>query len=119
MSDTWLPQKIFLTPAGVTVEDNTPVEPQVFTLRQNAPNPFNAATTISFELYRPGEVSLRIYDMLGREVARLTEGYHTAGVYAVMWDGCDESGAPVSSGVYFYRLAAQGKIEAGRMTVVR
>jgi hypothetical protein len=119
MSVTWWPQKIFLTDSGLSVEDNGPEVRQVFTLSPNAPNPFNAATSIRFELYRAGDVSLVVYDSLGRVVARLVEGHLNAGQHAVTWDGTDDAGAPVSSGVYVYRLASRGMIDTGRMTMVR
>ena len=101
------------------MEDTLPEVRQVFTLSPNAPNPFNAATSIRFELYCAGNVSLVIYDSLGRVVARLVEGHLNAGLHAVTWDGKDDAGVPVSSGVYVYRLASQGKFAVGRMTVVR
>ena len=103
----------------MSVEDTLPEVRQVFTLSPNAPNPFNAATSIRFELYRAGDVSLVVYDSLGRVVARLVGGHLNAGLHAVTWDGADDAGIPVSSGVYVYRLASRGMIDAGRMTMVR
>jgi hypothetical protein len=103
----------------LSVEDNSPEVQQVFTLSPNAPNPFNAATSIRFELYRAGDVSLVVYDSLGRVVARLVEGHLNAGLHAVTWDGADNAGVLVSSGVYVYRLASRGMAGSGRMTVVR
>jgi len=67
----------------VNVEDSSTAEPDVFTLHQNVPNPFNAATAIRYELFQSGDVSLVVCDSLGREVAPLAEGYRTAGVHTV------------------------------------
>ena len=103
----------------MSVEDTLPEVRQVFTLSPNAPNPFNAATSIRFELYRAGDVSLVVYDALGRVVKRLVGGHLSAGLHAVTWDGTDNAGVPVSSGVYVYRLASRGMAGSGRMTMVR
>jgi flagellar hook assembly protein FlgD len=64
-------------------------------------------------------VSLVVYDSLGRVVKRLVEGHLNAGLHAVTWDGADDTGVPVSSGVYVYRLASRGIADTGRMTMVR
>jgi hypothetical protein len=108
----------FTNPSAVT-EDHAAEQPQVFTLLQNAPNPFNPSTVISFSLTRPAEVRLAVYDALGREVAVLAEGAFSAGSHEVRWDGHDRTGAPVSSGVYLYRLDAGGKSETRKMLLVR
>lgn len=80
--------------------------PERFTLRQNYPNPFNPATTISYDLPSRAFVDLRVYDILGKEVAKLWSGVQDAGSHSVPFDA---SGYP--SGVYFYRLSA-GEFEA-------
>jgi flagellar hook assembly protein FlgD len=100
-------------------EDHTAEVLRVFTLSQNAPNPFNPATVISFVLARPEVVRLAVYDALGREVAVLAEGNFSAGSHEVRWDGRDRTGAPVSSGVYLYRFDAGGKTDARKMLLVR
>jgi len=103
----------------LSVEDTLPEVRQVFTLSPNAPNPFNAATSIRFEFFHDGDVSLVVYDSLGRVVKRLVGGHLSAGLHAVTWDGTDDAGVPVSSGVYVYRLASRGIVDTGRMTMVR
>ena len=108
-----------MTYTGVFVEDSAPVEHQVFTLSQNTPNPFNQATTLSYELYSSGEMSLTVYDMLGRKVSELERAFKVAGVHNAVWNGCDEAGAPLSSGMYFYRAQSQGMVTTGRMTLLR
>ena len=105
----------------------TPVEepldhrtiPQVFALQQNAPNPFNTSTIIGYALPRSVDVGLKVYDLRGQEVITLVEGYQEAGQYQVCWDGRDQQGRPVASGIYVYRLQT-GEFEAvKRMTLVR
>ena len=78
--------------------------PLAFTLHPNHPNPFNPATTIQYDLPRQTQVRLSIYDILGREVALLVQGDQAAGYHQVIWNGRNEQGQPVSSGVYLYRL---------------
>ena len=80
------------------------VSPVGFGLEQNYPNPFNPSTQISYALHEAGRVSLMIYDVLGREIANLADGYQQAGRYSVAWNSTQNSGVPVSSGVYFARL---------------
>ena len=87
----------------------TPV-PQSFQLEQNYPNPFNPTTTINYQLSTAGTVSLRIYDINGRLVRQLAvNSLQSAGQHRVRWDGRNDSGHLVASGVYFYRLRAHGE----------
>jgi hypothetical protein len=86
-------------------------------LYQNYPNPFNAGTTLSFSLPAAAEVELAIYDVSGRRVALVERGRRGAGVFDRPWDGTDDGGKPLSSGVYFLRLRA-GTEEAVRKIVV-
>ena len=81
--------------------------PVVFALDQNYPNPFNPTTTIRYGLPMQAAVSLKIYDVLGREVMTLLEETQGAGVQSVVWNGWNSLGAQVSSGMYFYRLEAR------------
>ncbi len=84
------------------------------------PNPFNPSTRIEFFLNAQAEVSLAIYDVRGRRV-RLLENPHVrpAGVHIIPWDGRDESGRPVASGVYFYRVDAGFDVRTARLVLVR
>ncbi|MFC1509027.1 T9SS type A sorting domain-containing protein [Candidatus Omnitrophota bacterium] len=88
-------------------------------MNQNSPNPFNAGTVIKYELRRAGTLSLRIFDMLGREISVLEQGERSRGNHTAFWNGRNSSGMPVSSGVYFYRLEAGRQAETRRMTLVR
>ncbi len=80
--------------------------PETFDLAQNFPNPFNPATTIPYDVPSDGQVTLSIYNVLGQEVRTLVNGYCAAGRNRVEWDGTDNSGQQVSTGVYLYRLVA-------------
>ena len=83
-----------------------PEEPAAFALRleQNLPNPFNPQTSIRFSLPAAGPASLRIYDAVGRRVATLLDGPQTAGSQEVVWEGRDDAGNTLPTGMYFYRL---------------
>ncbi|HPU85958.1 MAG TPA: FlgD immunoglobulin-like domain containing protein [Candidatus Latescibacteria bacterium] len=98
---------------------NAPVTPPRFALHANAPNPFNPATTIRFDLPADGFVTLAVYDISGRLVRTLAEGNTGAGVHGVVWDGRDGNGRDVASGVYLVRLAAPQGVLTGRMTLLR
>jgi hypothetical protein len=81
-----------------------PGVPPRFALSQNYPNPFNPSTTIGYQTPEAGDVRLIVYDLLGREVARLVDGPQPAGFYPVTFNA-----SHLSSGVYFYRLTAAGR----------
>jgi len=100
-------------------EDAAAETPQVFTLSQNAPNPFNPSTVIGFDLASDMPVHLAVYSASGQKVRELVSGQKSAGWHSVVWDGRDNAGTPVSSGVYLYRLEAGGKSEAKRMLLLR
>lgn len=85
----------------------TPKTPTEFVLRQNFPNPFNPATTIKYDLAESGKVQLHIYSVTGQVVRTLVNGPQAAGRYQILWDGNDDRGISVSSGMYFYRLTAE------------
>jgi len=95
----------------------TPVR---FNLSQNAPNPFNPSTTISFELPKTSDISLTVYDIMGREVINLIDKTCQAGYLNVVWDGKDKIGQQVSSGIYLYALrSSAGYCETKKMVLIR
>ena len=96
-----------VNPAGSTV-------PQVYSLSQNYPNPFNPTTKINFALPKQGLVTLKIYDILGREVRTLVNEIKTAGNYTV-----DFNASEFASGVYFYRLQSEGFTDIKKMMLVK
>jgi hypothetical protein len=93
--------------------------PRTLQLGNAQPNPFDAATRIEFSLPSRGEVELSIYNVQGQKVGTLVRGMREAGQYDATWDGRDETGARVSTGVYFYRLIADGKVLTKKMTVLK
>lgn len=87
-----------------TLVIDTPAVPASFALAQNAPNPFNSQTRIDFDLNRAEVVDLRVFNLLGQTVRTLVAGSLSAGPHSVGWDGRDQSGADLATGVYVYRL---------------
>jgi hypothetical protein len=96
-----------------SVEDHNNSLPQRFELGQNYPNPFNPATTIAYALKENQFVSLKIYNTQGEEIATLVSAFQPAGYKTIIWDGLNQTGANVSSGMYIYRISA-GKFTASR-----
>ena len=97
----------------VSVDDN-PSVPSRYSLGQNYPNPFNPTTNIRFTLPQRTRVSLKVFDIMGREVAALTSGVFEAGMYLRQWKA-DQS----SSGVYFYRLQTADFVQTRQMVLLR
>jgi len=98
----------------------TPGLPTAFTLAQNSPNPFNPMTEISFAVpQNGGQVSLEIFDVRGQKVRTLVQSHLEAGNHTRTWNGRDDRGGQVASGVYFYRLAGDGFVQTRKMTVVQ
>ncbi len=83
--------------------------PEVFSISHNFPNPFNPETEISFALPEPSTVRLTVLDVLGREVAVLEDRLLPAGHRTARWNGRNNKGEPVGSGMYFYRITAIGE----------
>jgi len=103
----------------VEVLRQTIVAPKAFALGQNRPNPFNPTTVIEYVLPESAPVKLEVYNLLGQVVRTLVDEEQMAGRYSVVWDGRDDLGREVASGIYFYRLSA-GKFHAvRRMALVR
>ncbi len=94
--------------------------PAGFSLTANFPNPFNAATRIRYSVGTEGPVSLEVFDVTGRRVRRLMDRQWSApGAYDLRWDGRNEEGVEVASGVYIYRLFARDQTVSRRMMLVR
>jgi hypothetical protein len=104
VNDDYLTIKYVQTPAGVKDETGNRERPSQVTLSQNYPNPFNQTTKVEFTLAKSGFVSLNIYDILGRRVRTLASEHLSSGYKSVLWDGKDDSGSDVASGVYFCQL---------------
>lgn len=95
------------------------LKPAVFDLEQNKPNPFNPSTTIAFQLPEAGKVTLSIYNILGQEVQRLVNDFRDAGRHTVVWNGKDELGRQVASGLYVYRLESTAGVQTRRMMLLK
>ncbi|MGA3245351.1 MAG: S8 family serine peptidase [Bacteroidota bacterium] len=100
------------------------VEPQVsvpnkFKLGQNYPNPFNPTTTIRYSVPVQTRVRLRVFDLIGREVASLVDEEEVSGNYVVTWHGTDNNGKPLASGVYFYKLEGSGQQITKKMVLLK
>ncbi len=80
--------------------------PKAFALHQNTPNPFNPVTEIAFDLPEETNASLEVYNMIGQKVRTLTDGTLSAGAHKLVWNGTDDNGKELPSGVYFYKLSA-------------
>jgi hypothetical protein len=94
--------------------------PTRYALHQNVPNPFNPSTVIRYDVPAGGgDVTLVIYDVAGRLVRTLIDGYQVTGRREVTWDGRDRSGSAVSSGVYFYRLVAGDYVQTRKMILLK
>ncbi|MEW6510382.1 MAG: T9SS type A sorting domain-containing protein [Bacteroidota bacterium] len=90
------------------------VPPPAFVLSQNYPNPFNPFTTIRYQLPLPGYVRLKVFDILGREVATLVDGMKTPGEHSITWDA-----SSAASGSYVYRLQSGAFVESKRLVVLK
>ncbi len=86
--------------------DEKPSLPQAYALEQNQPNPFNSATQIAYALPEDATVKIEITNILGNKVRTLVDGHESAGYRRVLWNGLDDSGKEVPSGVYFYTIRA-------------
>ncbi|MEA2030065.1 MAG: FlgD immunoglobulin-like domain containing protein [candidate division Zixibacteria bacterium] len=103
----------------LTIESDSSSSSGRFTLAQNHPNPFNPSTTIKFQLPSKSFVELSIYDVLGRKVKNIVHETVPAGAHSVIWDGCNESGEYVGSGIYFYRLSSGDFVESKKMLLLK
>jgi len=97
------------------VEKGKPTLPQTIVLEQNYPNPFSTSTEIPYKLSKPQDISVKIFDILGREVRTFKKGLQGTGTYGITWDGKDNFGRKVTAGVYFYQLKTQDGIQVKKM----
>lgn len=103
------------------IRESASATPISFELLQNYPNPFNAATTIRYRLSEmsPTQTSIKIVNILGQEIKTLVAEKQSAGDYRVTWDGLDNSGKPVSSGVYLYSIRSGSFSAAKKLVVIK
>jgi hypothetical protein len=93
--------------------------PRALEVSQNSPNPFNPNTTISYSLPQEMDVKLEIYNILGQRVRVLVDEHQEAGYKTIIWDGKDDDGREVSSGIYFYRIKASDFVRARKMVLLK
>jgi hypothetical protein len=118
---------VFSSQFTTGVKENVGEIPRAFMLAQNHPNPFNPSTVIKYELPQAVDVQLAIWDLTGRRVRKLVQQQQPAGRYAITWDGRNEQGEALASGVYLYQLRAgdpsagsgRGFVQTRRMALVR
>ena len=99
-------------------EDLSPTPAFADVLHQNAPNPFNPETTIRYAIASAGKATIRIYNVSGSLVRTLVEGHHAAGPYSARWDGRDDHGRRLASGVYFYKLETPSGITDSKKLIM-
>ena len=109
-------QSVSMNEGNITVPVAMPVE---FAMQQNAPNPFNPTTSITFSITEPGFVQLNIYSVTGQVVRTLVSRQMVAGHHTVVWDANDMVGRQAAAGVYIYRLTTNEGAKVRRMTLVR
>jgi flagellar hook assembly protein FlgD len=105
--------------SDVEDETGTRERPSEFDLSQNYPNPFNPSTKIEFTLSKSGFVTLQIYDILGRKVRTLVSEHLSSGYKSVIWDGKNDDGKDIASGVYFYQLRVGDFSEPKKMVLLK
>ena len=127
--DDWGNQSGFSPQISFTVEDTSETKiqshdtdlPHSFHLAQNVPNPFNPQTTIAFSVDEMAHVNVSIYNSRGEKIRTLMDAavLDNRRRYSLIWDGRDDSGVSVSSGIYFYRLQAGSRCITKRMTLIK
>jgi len=111
---------VALNPGGTSVEENGSSEKiDGFSLSHNYPNPFNSSTNITFSVPQAQDVKLEIYNLLGQKVRTLVDEVKNQGTHFIKWDGKDDKGNEVASGIFFYRMEAGVFKETKRMLFLK
>lgn len=110
---------VAVDPEGATDITSPAYFPEEFTLYQNFPNPFNPTTVIRYSLSTPDQITLSVYDVTGRLVSLLVEGYHEAGGYELQWDGTSSRGITQPAGVYLGRLQTSMGVQTIKMVYMK
>ncbi len=117
-NESWYSNEVSGTPTALAVEESSDL-PTSFALHPAYPNPFNPTTTIRFDLPNAVDISIVVYDLLGREVAPLVDGDMTAGYHQVIWDGRTASGREVPTGLYIARLVTPEYTKSIKMVLLK
>ncbi|NIV14780.1 MAG: T9SS type A sorting domain-containing protein [Aliifodinibius sp.] len=118
MSNWYAPYQDECLSVGITPRDIAEIS-KTFHLGQNYPNPFNPSTTIEYELTKKADVKLVVYNTLGQQVRVLKQGEQTAGLHQAVWDGKNDEGENVSTGIYLYTLSAGDFSETKKMILMK
>ena len=110
---------IAVAPKGSTTAVEEDAVPEAISLSQNVPNPFNPTTTIPFRISEASNVKLSIFNVIGQEIRSLENSYLNPGSYSIVWNGKDNAGNMVMSGVYFYRLRAGSHILTRKLMLLK
>ena len=112
------PYKLTIDASSVSTvdENNLPMD---FALHANYPNPFNPTTSIKYDLPENAVVSIMIYDIMGREIRHLVNETQSAGFKAIMWDGTNNYGQQVGTGMYLYQIKAGSFVQTRKMLLMK
>jgi hypothetical protein len=110
---------VFNPTVVATSVENGNEPPLTFSLSQNFPNPFNPTTNFEFRLPVRNMVVVKVFDLLGREIATLVNDTRDAGTYRVSWNGQSVNGVATSTGVYFCRIEAGDFVQTKKMVLIR
>lgn len=110
---------VLVTAVTDTPDDSDAELPEDFWLGPNYPNPFNPTTVIDYSLPTQSHVTVEVFNIVGSIVRVLVDEVQSAGVHTTLWDGTDQEGRPVASGVYFYRLQADEYSQTRRMLLLK
>lgn len=120
------PQSIEFDPGNWILKNNTTITrvddlgiPIQFSLDQNYPNPFNPNTTIKYTISKISNVTLKVYNIMGEEIRTLVNKVQTSGLQSVIWDGTNNLGERVSSGIYFYKIENESIIQTKKMMLIQ
>jgi len=105
-----------ITAVAINDQKELPIE---WVLTQNYPNPFNPETVISYHVPQSSHVVIEVFNLLGQRLQKLVDEKKAVGIYKVTWDGRDESGNSVGSGIYIYKMQADGFVAIKKMALVR
>lgn len=118
--ESYIPCLYVQSPLNETaIKDDVAANPATFAVYQNYPNPFNPETKISFSLSKTSDVKVTVVDLLGRQVRALLNETRNAGAHQIHWNGLNEAGAEVASGIYFTKVTAEGQSKMVKMLLVR
>ena len=108
-----------IAPSALDVDEKSRVLPEQFKLSQNFPNPFNPTTTIKYMLPEDSRVNITVYNMLGKEIYQLLSSVKPAGSHSIQWNGVDQDGNKVSTGIYLFQIQAGDFVQTKKMVLMK